>query len=498
MVFVDTTVLFPWRPLFKNDGTPTGEMDDLLKVLAAHLFQPDQFQHSLFPPYLLQPDHNIVEATGGLMMPNNLRLYFQTTQPAHYPFPWEGKYYSRCQRLRTIADWDVLDVLRLQDEDLSRLYCNLRAEHHLVQPYNNHAPRIPGLTRNGFIILMTWLVRAYPREQYEMIHSLMYQRPILPENILAKWFPKDRNSIYFSERPNLVVRNRLENIITRYSGINVHKPPVKTMTITEPPPVSAGTAPHHHGGLFGGTTTATNRAIPGTPVLSSSNFSWGLQNHGPSIDLEERPQPHPIQLFGGSVHEDSQKAEVVNKQTNASHDDFDRYRQHRREPQQRLFPFCSSASRREGSKAVVEEAYDGKNDENQSGKGQRCSGAELHGCFRPRLSSAGLRTGHDGDIGDHLDVFRFLVEDEDEGKEGSHEQPRDEDRPRDRDNDDLDVFRYLVEDEGQQRVYDSRNGSEKDGDENRRWLERIQYGGQEVKCAVDFSEGSWTEVGYSH
>ncbi|OJD13903.1 hypothetical protein AJ78_05693 [Emergomyces pasteurianus Ep9510] len=450
-----------WHPLFKSNGRPTLDMVEVLDAVGRYAFQADP-STSHEAPVLKTPD--------------DMWKYFEEMQSVPHSFRWKA-------------------IFRLPNINLSRLYCDLGLEHHLVQCSVHQPPSIPGLTRNGFTDFMHCVVRAYPAQLYESLHRLVWRFPILSsEHPRSNWFPKDAPAISFPGYQDLRGRERLENIIAKFCDDNLVTTPMTTKFLGVP----AETAPLRQGGLFGDTTTITNKTTP-EPRFGQPHE----QNRVPGYGMGEPPQPYSSQPVreiyltqpgGGNVRKDSREVEFVNTRTSAHNDDFDHYRHNCCKQHCEPFGIRNTNNLNEGNLSPPVGAYDANSDNHRS-KDYTTSGTEYNGSYRQdglRSSSrtelhAAASSGHTsttsnprhitGQDGEYVDtgVFKYLVKDsggEDEGERWTHERLRDGDRQRDRNT-------------------ETRSGRDTRGYVNGSSLRISQSRSRVERYADDISDGSW-------
>ncbi len=63
-------------------------------------------------------------------------------------------------------------------EHLSKLYQDLKCQHHLVQKHSYEKPIIPGLTPAGFAQWMITCIQAYPDEEASRLGEVVVSLPI--------------------------------------------------------------------------------------------------------------------------------------------------------------------------------------------------------------------------------------------------------------------------------------------------------------------------------
>ncbi|KKZ64187.1 hypothetical protein EMCG_01535 [[Emmonsia] crescens] len=425
--------------LFEKNGEPTSTMFDIMWNIGLHLYSSHWSNRSM------------------AITPEKMLRYYQTEALSCDSYPWG-------------------DIFGQRSPALSFLYCEIGAEHILVQDRANGTPTVPALTPNGFGRWMGLFIKANPALEYMRIYQTVRKFPILHKNEQLRCFPKNMPTIIFLEPPDPSAREYLENAISKHCGINFHKqPPVKTRVTTESPG-----APHYPlGGLFGGAvpTNVTDYHIPPPPLPPSS---YSLATFG-------QPRKQKQGAGGGKLHEDSQEDEVVNTPTSARHDGVDHHHHHRhhnrshRKLKRRYHDVEGGASAND-SPADNVEGYDDNN--NYSSKGNRNSETESYGGHQRDRSRAGSRAGSYAAVSGGARSMSH----------SHHILPQTSEY--DGDDDDL---QYIEVDEGEHMTYEcSRDGDRErdremygDGDSGR--LNRRHLHFRKELCLDDSSRGSWTE-----
>lgn len=115
------------------------------------------------------------------------------------------------------------DSLAIFDEhsSISRMYRNLRCQHHLIQERDDQRPNIPGLTPLGFERWVTLLIRAHPEEEYRRLQKTVLDMPISnPDNRIER-FPKEIPRRLFPRYEDCRVRDCIEYSISKYAAIKL-------------------------------------------------------------------------------------------------------------------------------------------------------------------------------------------------------------------------------------------------------------------------------------
>lgn len=198
----------------------------------------------------------------------------------------------------TIAD--LLDIFDDRTSSISRLFREIKAEHHLVQVRLDDRPDVPGLTPRGFEVFATLMIQAHPDKEYERLQRTVLNMPISnPENKKER-FPKELPRRLFPGTPNLRLREELDQYIMKHSGVDL--PPITDDDIKKvaahrakssaSPSVSAEESNH--------STTERERKQyhpPTSAVVDEEDEEQSL----PAI--ERKRKPYTAQPGGGKVYE---------------------------------------------------------------------------------------------------------------------------------------------------------------------------------------------------
>lgn len=116
-----------------------------------------------------EPRHSIV------ITPARMVRYYEIVKLKNELYPWSSAFPHAVKY--TIP---LTYCLAVSDEhsSVSRMYRDLKCQHHLVQELNGQRPNIPGLAPVGFDRWMTLFVKAYPEEMYKRLQKAVPDMPI--------------------------------------------------------------------------------------------------------------------------------------------------------------------------------------------------------------------------------------------------------------------------------------------------------------------------------
>ncbi|KAL4803522.1 hypothetical protein BDV18DRAFT_42128 [Aspergillus unguis] len=227
-----TTLEKIWGKLF-DEGKPTERLGQFLRGIAMHLIEN-------YPP-----GNTLV------VVPDKMQKFYADTNIATDPYPWQ-------------------DIFDDRTSSISRLYREIKAEHHLVQVKLDERPDVPGLTPRGFEVLATLLIQANPDKEYERLQKAVLNMPISNPDNRKERFPKEIPRRLFPETPNLRLREDLDQHIVKHCGVDL--PPITDEEIKK---------------------VAAQRAKSST----SPNLSVDESNHFPTerterVEREKKPSSH--------------------------------------------------------------------------------------------------------------------------------------------------------------------------------------------------------------
>jgi hypothetical protein len=97
---------------------------------------------------------------------------------------------------------------KLSYSALSKIYRDMRCQHHLIQEHPAEQPYIPALTPDGFQEWMTAMILAYPDVEYERLAKAVLDMPISNADDRKERFPKEIPRRLFPHVENLQAQQR--------------------------------------------------------------------------------------------------------------------------------------------------------------------------------------------------------------------------------------------------------------------------------------------------
>lgn len=189
-----------WQPLFDADSCPTPRLGLFLRGLAKHII--DDFE----------PKNSIV------IPPSKLVTLFEKTSVTNEAFSWKTLFGGK-----------------LPNAAISKLYRDLRCQHHLIQSNPWDLPTTPGLTPSGLETFLTTLIQANPDQEYQRFAIAVRDMPINNAEDIKERFPKRLVRRLF---PAQVILQKQQQLVAAVSAADstfqldgYHMPP--------PPPLSS-------------------------------------------------------------------------------------------------------------------------------------------------------------------------------------------------------------------------------------------------------------------
>ncbi|PSK40075.1 60S ribosomal protein L23 [Elsinoe australis] len=256
----ETSLEKAWKPLFDN-GKPTARLGQFLRGLARHIIDD------------CKPPNSIV------VTPGKLADFFDATKVNVEMYPWTQVFGGQ-----------------LTNQAISRLFLNLRCQHHLVQFGLQDAPSIPGLTPQGFETLMTMLIQAHPDQEFQRLDKATRDMPISNADAPSERFPKQLTRRLFPASGDTQQQQRLTAALSSEPGIKLnHSNPLPPPPPTQPPMSSS-----QHSSF-----SERERA----PYSASAAFSSVIEDDdlratSTSIPIERERKPYIAREGSGRTFED--------------------------------------------------------------------------------------------------------------------------------------------------------------------------------------------------
>ncbi|CAG8066036.1 unnamed protein product [Penicillium nalgiovense] len=178
-----TTLERIWGRLFE-DGKATKRLGQFLRGIAVHLIED-------YPP-----GNTIV------IPPHKLQKFYRDTHDPDDPYPWQ-------------------DIFDDRTSSISRLFREIKVEHHLIQDDLEKRPDIPGLTPKGFETWETLMILANPGREYERLQKAVLNMPINNPDDKKERFPKEIPRRLFPEIGDIKIREDIEDRMMVHCGVDL-------------------------------------------------------------------------------------------------------------------------------------------------------------------------------------------------------------------------------------------------------------------------------------
>ncbi|KAF2839675.1 hypothetical protein M501DRAFT_1015770 [Patellaria atrata CBS 101060] len=246
-----TTLEKIWQPLFDEDGQPTRRLGQFLRGLAIHIIDDYEPKKSLVIP------------------PQKMLKFYEDAKLQDETYPWS-----------TIFS-------RLPYATVSKIYRDLKCEHHLIQEGPRDVPQIPALTPTGFETWMTILIQSYPQDEYERLAHAVMHMPISNADDSKERFPKELSRRLFPKQASLQARQICDSALSVDGTIPLPKPSsVPPPPPTQPPPVTLERERKPYSGSH------------------DSAVETDDEDHPCAVTIERERKPYSAQPGGGKVYGD--------------------------------------------------------------------------------------------------------------------------------------------------------------------------------------------------
>ncbi|KDE77688.1 hypothetical protein AO1008_03361 [Aspergillus oryzae 100-8] len=260
-----TTLERIWGTLFE-DGKPTKKLSQFLRGIAVHLIEDYEPKSSL------------------VILPAKLQKFYEDTRvPGDY-YPW--KY---------IFDDETSHV--------SRLFREVRAEHHLVQDENQlrERPYIPGLTPRGFETWATLMIQVNPETEYKRLQKAVLNMPISNPDNRKERFPKEipQSLFPFEKILKPELREEIKEFIKEHCSVDLDKEFEKFKAHHEGSATSAAAS---------GPSYSERERKPYQASVSTVVDSDEEELDTPSRPIERQRKPYTAHPGGGKEYGDIQES----------------------------------------------------------------------------------------------------------------------------------------------------------------------------------------------
>ncbi|PVH99254.1 hypothetical protein DM02DRAFT_438937 [Periconia macrospinosa] len=251
-----------WQRLFDLQGQPTDRLSQFLRGLAVHLIEDYEPKNSL------------------VISPSKLMRFYQDVKIDEEIYPWD-KIFGE-----------------LPYSTLSKIYRDLRCQHHLIQEHSADQPHIPALTPDGFREWMTIMIQAYPSNEYARLSKAVLDMPISNADDRKERFPKELPRRLFPHEENLHAQQRCAAALSAEGVGPLRRAP------TFPPPPPKAQPSNVPSGLERERSPYTNRRDTGA-VESDEEREEPI-----SRPIERERKPYSAAPGGGKVYNDEHRRSV--------------------------------------------------------------------------------------------------------------------------------------------------------------------------------------------
>ncbi|KAH7075895.1 hypothetical protein BKA63DRAFT_310327 [Paraphoma chrysanthemicola] len=244
-----------WQRLFDQDGQPLPRLGEFLRGLALHLVEDYEPKRSL------------------VITPAKMLKFYEEVKLHDEIYPWQ-----------TIFG-------KLSYSALSKVYRDMRCQHHLIQEHPAEQPYIPALTPDGFQEWMTAMIQAYPDVEYERLAKAVLDMPISNADDRKERFPKELPRRMFPQVENLQAQQRCAAALSA-EGVG---PLRKAPTFPPPPPKSQPT---------GAGPNFERERSPYASQPEARSFASEDELDTSSVPIERQRKPYAATPGGGKLYED--------------------------------------------------------------------------------------------------------------------------------------------------------------------------------------------------
>jgi hypothetical protein len=278
--YEETVLEKAWQPLFVA-GQPTPRLSQFLRGLALHIIDDYEPKRSL------------------VISPAKMVQFFEDVRLSSEIYPWRDIFGGR-----------------VTCESISRIYRDLRCQHHFIQLGSQSVPDIPALTPDGFDQFMTVLIQAHPSMEYERLAKAVLDMPISNADNPKERFPKQLSRRLIPKEEDITQQQRLHAAMSADRNIQLRS----SNPMPPPPPQTRSAQPQQ----------------PPAPIPTSASFTERerapYSNYASAIDeddlrtvpapIERERQPYTAKEGTGKMYEDDRRnagrTENVNRTSRAN------------------------------------------------------------------------------------------------------------------------------------------------------------------------------------
>ncbi|KAG0158017.1 hypothetical protein PDIDSM_5530 [Penicillium digitatum] len=273
-----TTLERIWGKLFE-EGKATKRLGQFLRGIAVHLIED-------YPP-----GNTIV------IPPHKLQKFYRDTYDPNDPYPWQ-------------------DIFDDRTSSISRLFREIKVEHHLIQDDVEKRPDIPGLTPKGFETWETLMILANPGREYDRLQKAVLNMPINNPDDRKERFPKELPRRLFPEIGDLEIREDIENRLMVHCGVDLPSitpeernqsaaRPTRSSTTTASPTERTHSYERGRPRPTASTPKLTQQPQPRLASAVMDDEEDEEEEPTPSVPLERERKPYSANPGIGKVYEES-------------------------------------------------------------------------------------------------------------------------------------------------------------------------------------------------
>lgn len=204
----------------------------------------------------------------------------------------------------------VPDIFDDRTSSISRLFREVKAQHHLVQLDDlKERPDTPGLTPEGFEVWATIMIQAHPEREYERLQKAVLNMPISNPDDKKERFPKEIPRRLFPEVADLKLREEVEEHIMKHCGVDLPRITDEERSQASRPkkPSPSHLETPQSANSTSGSTERSRSYERGRPPASASSSSAVIDDEDepiPSKPIERERKPYTAHPGGGKKYEE--------------------------------------------------------------------------------------------------------------------------------------------------------------------------------------------------
>ncbi|KAK6002319.1 hypothetical protein QM012_001957 [Aureobasidium pullulans] len=270
----ETVLEKAWQPLFQS-GQPTLRLSQFLRGLALHIIDDYEPKRSL------------------VISPAKMAQFFEDVRLPSEIYPWRDIFGGR-----------------ITCESISKIYRDLRCQHHFIQLGNHSVPDIPALTPDGFNQFMTILIQAHPSMEYDRLAKAVLDMPISNADNSKERFPKELSRRLIPKEDDITQQQRLHAAMSNDRNIQLRA----SNPMPPPPPPPASTQAQQPSASYSASSSFTERER--APYFNNPSALDDDDLRIAPGPLERERQPYTAKEGSGKVYEDERRSTSRPENTN--------------------------------------------------------------------------------------------------------------------------------------------------------------------------------------